>query len=292
MTRFSNIFKVSRVNQYLKNVFILFPAFFAMKFTDIDTIKNISMAFISFSLISSAVYVFNDIKDRQEDQNHPIKKHRPIASGEITLSEAFKLIAIYVLFGIVFAISLNESVIMLILAYMFMNLLYSQGLKNFAIVDVMIIALGFVLRIFVGAYAAGIEPTHWIVTLTFLLALFLGFAKRRDDQILIENRKLNKKRQSHSGYNIDFINSTIVVLASLIIMTYMFWTLSPSEMLKFNSNNIYFSSFFVLLGVMRYMQLIFVKNKTGDPTMVLIKDRVIQVSIILWLLSLYLVIYS
>jgi 4-hydroxybenzoate polyprenyltransferase len=282
--------KLLRVKQYTKNLFVFLPLFFALKIFEIDLLIRTGITFIGFSLIASAVYIINDYRDRIDDANHPKKKFRPIASGKISPKTALIIMMFLLSIGFLIQFYISVEVLVLSAIYFLMNLAYSFKLKQVAIVDIFIIALGFVIRIFVGGYATGIVLQPWIVVMTFLLALFLALGKRRDD-LIVEEETGKQIRKSMDGYNLQLLDYSMVTMSSIILVAYLMYTLSPEVESKFKNTNLYYTVFFVLLGVMRYMQLAFVYKRTGSPSDILLKDRLIQGAIIGWVILFGVLIY-
>jgi decaprenyl-phosphate phosphoribosyltransferase len=212
--------RLARPHQYIKNCFVFLPIFFDYKFGEVDLLINVFVAFFCFSSIASAVYIINDLCDIAVDQLHPVKKNRPLASGRIRKKEAVifggTLVSLSMCVSYFF---LSKSFLVVILAYFFLNLCYSNYLKHIAIIDVACISSGFVLRIFGGAVVASITPSHWIVLLTYLLAMFLALAKRRDDLLLLQSG--NSVRKCLSQYNMDFISLSMVLMAAITIVSYI-----------------------------------------------------------------------
>jgi 4-hydroxybenzoate polyprenyltransferase len=163
------------------------------------------------------------------------------------------------------------------------NILYSVRLKHIPILDIFVIALGFVLRVIVGGYATEIKTSMWLIVMSFLVALFFAIAKRRDDIVLGESGL--QTRKSISGYNLEFINAGLVMMGGVIIVSYILYTISENIVTRFGSENIYITSFFVIAGILRYMQITFVEGKSGNPTNIFFHDRFLQSMIFLWLLS-------
>jgi len=277
-----------RAHHYLKNLFIFLPAFFAFKISDPIILSKTIYAFISFSLTASGIYIFNDIVDSKRDSLHPKKKFRPIASGRISKKLALSISIFLLAFSFAISLKLDLMIFVLILFYVLLNISYSLILKKFPLIDVCTIALGFVIRLFIGSIASNVYLSNWIVTLTFLLSLFLAFSKRRDDLVLNHS---HETRESMKGYSLEFINSSMNILAAMTILSYVLWSISPEVIDKFNSDKIYLSSIFVILGVFRYLQHAYLHNDTGSPTKVLLKDVFLQITIISWALSLYIVFY-
>lgn len=275
-----------RPHQWLKNGFIAAPMFFAFELS-MQNIKSVVIAIIIFSLCASAVYIFNDIHDVEEDKKHPDKCERPVASGAITLPTAFVLTIVLAGLSCFLAFMTNTKFFMILILYALMNILYTLKLKHIAIVDIVIIAIGFVLRLFAGAAVIDIDVSMWIVIVTFLLALFLAAAKRRDEYINYLDGK--KVRKNIDGYNLEMLNAIIVLLASVTVVAYIMYTVSPLVIQRIGSNKLYLTTGFVIVGILRYLQLTYVFQKSGSPTKVVLKDRFLQIVIILWLLSFYVI---
>jgi len=241
------------------------------------------IAFILFSAVASSVYVFNDLMDFHEDRNHPTKKYRPIASGKVSKKEARLLIFFLSSISFTCAGFFNIYLFCVLLTYFILNIAYSLKLKHITIVDIFIIAVGFVLRLFAGASVINNQLSMWIIIITFLLALFLAVAKRRDDVILASVGK--KTRKSIDGYNLEFVNAVMVFMAGVIAVSYILYTVSEDVIKKFQTQYLYLTSIFVILGIIRYMQLTFVEQNSGSPSKTILKDRFLQLTIIIWLVS-------
>lgn len=179
---------------------------------------------------------------------------------------------------------------LVLFAYLVLNVAYCVKLKHYAIIDVFIIAIGFVLRLFAGAFASGAAISHWIVMLTFLLALFLAFAKRRDDVVSYENTGVLARRNINR-YNIAFMNQSLSVIAAVTLVSYILYCVSPDVISRIGSDYLYVTSVFVLAGIIRYLQLSIVDLKSGSPTRILLKDRFIQGCIFFWLLTFLVLLY-
>jgi 4-hydroxybenzoate polyprenyltransferase len=288
--RLSAIYNLARPYQYIKNSFVFLPAFFSFKINDVRLLYEAAIVFIAFSLVASAVYIFNDWKDRELDRSHPEKCLRPIASGQITTVTAFGFLVVFLTGGLILAIISSMDVFFIIGFYFILNVLYSFQLKHIPIIDVTIISAGFVLRLFAGAEATQVALSHWIIVITFLLALFLSLAKRRDD-ILIFIKTDQKTRNVIDGYNLKFLDAAMVMTAAIVVLAYILWSISPEVSARLLSENIFFTSIFVVLGILRYMQITFVEEKSGNPTRILIKDRFIQLTLICWIGSFLYVLY-
>ena len=285
------IIRLIRVRQWVKNLFLFIPSFFAGHLFESEELLMVGIGAFAFSLVASGVYVINDYRDRFVDRMHPTKKLRPIASGEIGTATAWVLIVTLISAGLLIAASLEMVFFYLLLAYLVLNLGYSFGLKNIPIVDLFIVSLGFLLRIYSGGVIADLPITHWLSIMILLLALFLIIAKRRDD-ILLNARNGHVIRKSTQAYNLDFINSCITLLSAVVIVAYIMYTVSPEVTERFNSDYLFITTIFVIAGVMRYLQIIFVENRSGSPTRIFVKDKFILATIAGWILSFYLIIYT
>ncbi|MEA2019173.1 MAG: UbiA prenyltransferase family protein [Campylobacterota bacterium] len=277
------IIKLLRFHQYVKNIFIFMPLFFAFSFSNIENNINTVIAFILFSMIASSIYIVNDYMDIEEDKNHPTKCNRPLASGTVSLKTAKLLIFSLSATSLTIALFFNINLFFVLLVYFILNIFYSLKLKHISIVDIFIISTGFVLRLFAGAVVANIELSMWIIIITFLLAIFLSLAKRRDDVLL--SLKGQDTRKNIDGYNLEFVNASMVLMAGVVIVSYLQYTVSHEVIVRLNTEYLYLTAFFVILGILRYMQITFVEQQSGSPTKIVLKDRFLQFTIISWLLS-------
>lgn len=278
-----------RPRQYAKNLFIFFPLFFALKITALDLLAKNVLAFLSFCMIASAVYIFNDYRDIEEDRKHPKKKIRPLAAGTVTVPQAIILAIFLAITGLTIGMYLGLVFTKFLIVYLVMNILYSLWLKKISLIDIFIIGIGFLLRVFSGAVASGMPASMWITIMTFLLALFIALAKRRDD-VLLSNSG-NEVRKSIRGYNLEFLNAAMTMMAPVILIAYILYTISHDVIERFHNQYLYLTVVFVILGLLRYMQITFVENKSGSPTEILFRDRFIQLSLIGWLATFVILIY-
>lgn len=284
MKKLKNIIILARPHQYVKNLFIFLPLFFVGQMNNIDLFYNSFIAFLSFSFCASAVYILNDYLDVELDKLHPKKKYRPLASGLISKIESFVLIGVFTIVGLLMISSISLEAIIILLGYIFLNIAYCFYLKHIVILDIVIISIGFILRIILGSFVTGIPLSMWIVIMTFLLALFLALAKRRDDVVQFLNTG-KVMRKVIVDYNLKFIDSAMSTFASVIIVSYILYTTSSENYERFNSEYLYMTTFFVILGILRYFHITFVKNQSGSPTKVLLKDKFTAINIIFWILS-------
>lgn len=289
-----DILKLIRPQQWLKNVFVLIPVFFGGSLTDIGGLRNSLLTFASFCFVSSSIYCFNDIKDVEADRRHPVKCRRPIASGAVKAGTAWCLMASMALLSLLPVAFIEGAQALttgaIVALYFLLNLLYCVWLKQHAIVDVCVIAFGFVLRVLAGGAATGVVVSNWLVLMTFLLTLFLSFAKRRDD-VLRMNETGEAPRKNTIRYNLTFINQAITITASVTLVCYIMYTVSPEITERLHSDSLYLTTGYVLLGLLRYIQLTVVDKRSGDPTKVMLRDRFTQAVVALWALTFFVIIY-
>ena len=278
------VLKLIRPHQYIKNLFIFLPLFFVGQITSPELFTNAFIAFISFSISASAVYILNDYLDIEDDRKHPKKKDRPLASGLISKREAFFLIGFFSIIGLTIMATQSIQALIVLLLYIVLNIGYSFHLKHIAIIDITIISIGFVLRLFIGSIVTETPLSKWIVIMTFLLALFIALAKRRDDVLHFMNTG-KKMRKVVDGYNLQFIDGAMMIMASVVIVSYILYSTSLEVVQRIQSEYLYLTSLFVVLGVLRYLQLSFVENNGGSPTKIVLKDKFMILTIFIWILS-------
>lgn len=288
-----NIIKLTRPYQWVKNFFVFLPLFFGGSMLDPIELYQAVVAFAAFSLMASSIYCFNDIIDVEADRRHSEKCHRPIAAGELTVTQGYMVMATCVALSLGVLLLLKENVyetMAVVAAYFVMEIAYCVSLKRYAVVDVCVLSMGFVLRIVTGGFATDIVPSQWLVLMTFLLALLMGFGKRKDDVEKYMRTGL-APRHNTKRYNLTFINQAVTVTASVTLVCYILYTVSPEVTSRTNFDYAYLTSVFVILGLLRYMQLASVDDKSGDPTKLVLTDRFLQLTVLLWLMSYMVMIY-
>ena len=282
-----------RPKQWIKNLFVMVPLFFGGALFDFKSLIAGAITFIAYSFAASSIYCFNDIHDVDDDRRHPAKCHRPVASGAVSIFQAYVVMALMILLSMICIIFLPENKFEtggVILFYWVLNIAYCAKLKRYAIVDVCIVAFGFVLRLFAGGFASDILLSKWIVLMTFLITLFMSFAKRRDDVLRMEETG-EAPRRNTIRYNLTFINQAITITASVTLVCYIMYTVSPEVIENFHTDYLYLTSVFVLLGLLRYIQLAVVDKESGDPTKIILKDHFTQLIVFAWLVSFIIIIY-
>lgn len=293
VNNFGAILKLIRVKQWVKNLFLFIPSFFAGHlFYDVEVLM-VMVGAAAFSLVASGVYIINDYRDKEVDRIHPVKRFRPLASGEVTTSMAWILMGILIPGGLAIAWWVHTTFFFLLLSYIVINIGYSFGLKHIPILDLFIVAIGFQIRIFSGGIIADVPITHWLSLMILLLSLFLILAKRRDD-LLISNKTKNGPviRKSTQKYNLLYINSVVTLLSAVMIVAYIMYTVSPEVTERFKSDYLFVTTVFVIAGIMRYLQIVFVEKNSGSPTNIFIRDRFILGTIAGWIISFYILIYT
>ena len=304
--RLHAMMRLLRPQQWIKNLFVFGPIIFGGALFRGEALLAGLVTFFAFSFAASSIYCFNDIHDLPDDIRHPEKCHRPIASGVVTVGQAYGLMVL------MFALSMLASLLAghlrittnplsgtwgacsvagVILIYWLLNLVYCARLKQYAIIDVCIVAFGFVLRLFAGGAATGIVLSKWIVLMTFLITLFMSFAKRRDDVLRMEQTGL-PPRKNTIRYNSTFINQALTITASVTLVCYIMYTVSPEVIAQFHNDSLYLTSIFVLVGLLRYIQVTVVDKRSGNPTKVILKDLFIQLVVLAWLVAFILIIYA
>ena len=282
-----------RPSQWIKNFFVFAPIIFGGALFDVGALIQGLVAFFAFSFAASSIYCFNDIHDVADDRRHPEKCHRPIASGALSVGQGYALMAFMFLLSMAacgLASGQAWRLAFVIAFYWLLNLAYCARIKQYAIVDVCVVAFGFVLRMCAGGVATGIVLSKWIVLMTFLITLFMSFAKRRDD-VLKMNQTGHAPRKNTSRYNLDFINQAITITATVTLVCYVMYTVSPEVEQRIGTRYLYLTTVFVIIGILRYLQLTLVDNKSGDPTKAMLHDRVLQAVVLLWFMAFLLIIY-
>lgn len=283
-------FALLRPHHWIKNSFIFLPLFFGGEVFNADKLVDCVLGFFAFSFIASSIYVLNDYMDVENDKKHPDKCNRPLACGAVSKSSAIALFIVSFLIGVGIALLIKPKFLFVLMLYFFMNIAYSLGLKNIAILDIVMIAIGFVLRIKAGGVIAMIAISEWLMIMVFLLALFMAVGKRRDD-LLIKMDSGIDMRKSVKGYTLEFLNVVLAMITAIIIIAYLMYTVSPAVEQRWKTYRLYYTSLFVIIGLLRYLQITFVEKNAGSPTKLLYKDVFLQVTLLLWIISFYTIIY-
>lgn len=288
-----NLIRLIRPKQWIKNLIVLLPVFFGGALLHPSAIYAGLITALSFSFAASSIYCLNDIIDIENDKHHPIKCNRPLASGAISIPQGYTLMILMLILSMASTFLLYDHQLEtagVIAFYWLLNIGYCLKLKQYAIIDVCIVAFGFVLRVLAGGISTSIHLSKWIVLMTFLLMLFLSFAKRRDDVVRM-NETGHAPRQNTIRYNLTFINQAITITSSVTLVCYIMYTVSPETIQNFHTDYLYLTSVFVLVGLLRYIQIAVVDKKSGDPTKVILHDRFTQLIVLAFGLAFLFIIY-
>jgi decaprenyl-phosphate phosphoribosyltransferase len=279
-----------RPQQWVKNLFVAAPLFFTPHAVSAAAIVHVVLGIVSFSALASAIYLMNDWRDRETDRRHPVKRQRPLAA-DMVAPRAAAAIAV-LMAAAAFAISLiwlPLGFAMVLVGYALLNLAYSFVLKRISIIDVLVIAIGFVLRVYAGGEAIGVTPTVWIVACTLLLALFLALAKRRDDLVRgVEGGH----RESLAGYSLSFLDTALAVVLAALLVFYLLYTMLPENMTRLGSDKLFLTAPFVIAGVFRYLQITLVEHRSGSPTQLALSDRFLVLTIAGWIATFAVLMYG
>lgn len=285
----SKYLQLIRAKQWIKNLFVFVPAFFSGLALRPEVLKQSFLAFVIFCLVSSAVYILNDYADREKDRLHPEKRKRPLAAGTISVSAAWSVFSLFVLAAAGLLLYFGSWLLALVLGiYFVMNIAYSLKLKQIAIVDIFIIAFGFLLRVLAGGEAIAVHVTDWAILLNLVLALVFAAGKRRGE---LKNAEITGiTRKSLEGYSVAFLDIVLAITCTIAILCYTMFTMSPEVQGRFHENIIY-TVVLVIFGVLRYLQQALVYNRSESPTKLIYKDHFIQITVLLWLSAFLLLIY-
>lgn len=284
------IFKAMRPRQWAKNVFIFAALVFDRKLLIPDAFLRTLAAFFLFCLLASSVYLVNDVLDREADRNHPIKKNRPIASGKLPVGVAITAAALLLVIALIGSYLLSSGFLIISIVYFILNLFYSKWLKHFPLIDVLVIAACFDLRVAAGVSVIDVQRfSPWLYVVMTLLALYLGFGKRRAELSVLVNDSPQSHRKVLSGYSIAFIDQLITVVSSATIIAYSLYTFSATNLPE--NHAMMLTIPFVLYAIFRYLYLINMTNAGGEPEEILLKDKPFQASILLWAMAVMVIFY-
>ncbi len=285
-----SLIKLARPAQWLKNGVVLAALIFGSNIANLQHVTISILAAAVFCLLSSAIYSLNDLVDREKDRQHPIKRNRPLASGKISTGAAIGMIVALSVVGLAVAWKINFQFFIVAAAFMALNFTYSLKLKNMVIVDVMCIAIGFVMRAYAGAVAIDVPASKWLMINALLLALFLGFGKRRHELVMLEDGA-TAHRQSLERYSPYLLDQLIGVVTAAVVVMYMLYTFSTEVSTKLGTENLFLTIPFVVYGIFRYLYLIHKEEKGGSPTRTMIEDTPLLVTVILWLVTVLIILY-
>jgi 4-hydroxybenzoate polyprenyltransferase len=284
MKKLFELLRLMRPYQWVKNTFVFTGLLFGHAWHDPHLVAQVVVVFIAFCLVSSAIYTFNDIVDMEQDRLHPKKSQRPLAAGRVSISAAGMLAALLGSLGLVLAYAASPTVFIILLCYALMNIAYSLRLKHVVILDVFIIATGFMLRILAGTLGVGIPPSQWLLLCGLMVTLFLGFTKRRAEIIaLTDDKTAHRKVLEH--YSPVLLDKMIGITAAGLIMSYSLYTMNPDTIRIHNTPNLIYTVPFVMYGVFRYIYLLHHQSRGGDPSHDLVRDPHLFIVVGAWLVA-------
>ena len=279
-----------RPRQWTKNVFVFAALIFDRQLTVLSSLERTAAAFAIFCLLSSSVYLINDVMDVEADRHHPIKKNRPIAAGKLPIPVALIIAGLLIIISLTASFFLSKGLAIIAVVYLLVNLAYSKWLKHFPLIDVMIIAFGFVLRVVAGVSVIEVERfSPWLYIVMSLLALYIGFGKRRAEMTVLTNESNSSHRKVLDGYSLTLIDQLLTIVSATTLIAYCLYTFSAPNLPE--NHAMMLTIPFVMYGIFRYLFLIQIKNKGGEPEELLLKDRPLQVTILLWGLSVLFIFY-
>ena len=291
-TVLSSYLRLMRPRQWAKNAFVFAPLIFARQLFEMHQALLALQAFLAFNAAASFVYAINDVVDAPLDRLHPEKRNRPVASGALTSQQALWFGGALFLVALGLTITLDVRFITVIVIYVVMNLFYTYRLKQVLLLDVFIIAAGFMLRVIGGAFAIRVNVSSWLVLCSLFISLFLGFGKRRAEILRIEDEDPERKRPVLSGYNVSFLDQMITITAAGAVISYALYTVAPRTVDTFGTEKLIYTTILVCYGIFRYLFLTYQSTKPENPTNLVTSDRVIFITGLLWIASCVLIIYQ
>lgn len=280
-----------RVRQWVKNMFVFAPLIFSLNLFDKQFWQPSVLTFFAFCFVAGAVYILNDIVDVERDRLHPQKKMRPLPSGLITTGKASALGVLTLLFGIGIASLVNVMVMAVLVVYLAMNLYYTFHGKNIIILDSMLIAVGFVLRVLGGAYAIYVPASAWLLVSTFFLALLLGFAKRFNE-IGVLQEDSGSHRKVLEDYSEALLRQLLAIVSASTVIAYTLYTMDATVMRNFGTDKLIYTLPFVVYGIFRYLYLVYNRRQGGDAAELIYRDQPLQLGVLGWLISIMLILYA
>jgi len=286
-----NLIAAVRPNQWTKNLLVFAALIFAQRLFDLRAVGESVAAFAVFCVLSGVVYLVNDVMDRESDRRHPLKSHRPIASGALSVRAAIIAAIVLATAGLAGAFALSREFGLVAVGYLGLQMLYSGPLKHIVVLDVLTLAIGFVLRAIAGAVAIDVDISHWLFVCTILGALFIALAKRRHELVLLGDGAAHHRPilEEYSPYLLD---QMIAVVAASTLIAYIFYTISDETVAKFGTTWLDLTIPFALFGIFRYLYLIHRRDGGGNPSDLLFNDRPLLACVTLWVITVVLIIYG
>ncbi|UCH64548.1 MAG: decaprenyl-phosphate phosphoribosyltransferase [Ignavibacterium sp.] len=289
---FLNYIKLIRVSQWIKNLFVFVPLLFSLNLFDKNYFLTILSAFIVFCLASSLVYVVNDIIDVEADRKHPTKRNRPLASGAISIKNAFIIAVILCAIVFILLLNFNFEFISFVIGFIVLNILYSLWFKHIVILDVFSIAAGFVIRVLAGAVVISVPISSWLILTTIFISLFLGVMKRHSELLLVAQDEEAPSRKVLSQYSLNFADQMATVAAAGVIICYALYTVSERTVSVFGTENLIYTTPFVVYGIFRYMYLEYISHKGDNTTKTVFTDAQMIITVVAYTVTTVLIIYK
>lgn len=283
--------KSLRPVQWVKNVFVLAPIVFAERLADPALLVSALLAFVTFCLAASCIYLVNDLGDREDDRRHPLKKHRPIAAGKLSVSAAWIAAAVLATTTLGASLYLGIEFLVILAIYLAVNVAYSRGLKRVVILDVMVVAAGYVFRVMAGAAAIEVEVSPWLLLCTVFLALLLILSKRRHELLLLAD-DAGDHRAVLQHYNATFLDQMINVVTASSVVCFALYAMDEDTVARFGSDRLIYTLPLVIFGIFRYLYLIYQKHDRRNPTEALMRDVPFVVNIFLWGVAVLWIVYG
>jgi len=287
-----NYLKLVRVPQWVKNFFVFVPLLFSQHLFDVDYFTTTLFAFIVFCLASSLIYVINDIIDIEADKAHPTKKNRPLPSGLISKRNALIVAVVLTALIVILLPQFNKEFIYFVAVFVLLNLLYSFWFKHIVILDVFSIAAGFSIRVLAGAVVISVPISSWLILTTMFISLFLGVMKRHSELILVAENENAPSRKVLSQYSLNFADQMATVAAAGVIICYALYTVSERTVLAFGTENLIYTTPFVVYGIFRFMYLEYISNKGDNTTKIVFSDLQIILTVLIYTITTVSIIYK
>lgn len=284
------VIKSLRIQQWIKNFFLFAALIFSENVFDVSLLLKTIFAFFLFCVLSGAAYILNDIQDLEEDKLHPLKSKRPLTSGRLGKKPAFFSLIFFSFLGLAGGYLINFGFFIALVVYFVLQVAYSTWLKNVVILDVLLVAIGYLIRVVAGGLAIEVQISPWLLICTLLLALFLALSKRRHELVLLQ-KAAGIHRPILKEYTPHLLDQMIAVVTASVVISYCLYTISSETIEKFGTKNLVITVPFVLYGIFRYLYLVHQKEEGGSPEALIIKDKPLLFAVFLWIVSAMLIIY-
>jgi 4-hydroxybenzoate polyprenyltransferase len=287
-----NYIKLVRVPQWIKNFFVFVPLLFSQHIFNKNYFLPVLVAFFMFCLVSSIVYIFNDIVDIEADRAHPTKKNRPLPAGKISIRNAAITIIIFIALACLFLPALNVNFRIFLLSYFLLNIFYTFIFKHIVLLDIFSLAAGFMLRVLAGAYVISVEISSWLILTTMFISLFLGVMKRRSELVLVNDEPNKNSRKVLASYSLNFTDQMSTIAAAGVIICYALYTVSERTIKIFHTENMIYTTPFVVFGIFRYMFLVYMNKKGENTVEIMLTDVPMILNVVIYVVAIISIIYG